>query len=57
MTAESMLRLRVLGGLSLTREGERLSDVLTGSKRTALLVYLAVCPVVSLGIIHDRSAP
>ncbi|NNM35306.1 MAG: hypothetical protein HKO53_19680, partial [Gemmatimonadetes bacterium] len=37
-----MLRLRTLGGVSLFRGDERLSEFLAGSKRVALLIYLAL---------------
>jgi DNA-binding SARP family transcriptional activator/TolB-like protein len=42
MTDEMMIRLRVLGGVSLHRGDDRLTEVLSGAKRTALLVYLAL---------------
>lgn len=39
---EDVLRLRTLGGVSLARGGQRLSEFLAGSKRVALLIYLAL---------------
>ncbi len=37
-----MLELKVLGGASLTRDGERLAGILSGPKRMAFLIYLAL---------------
>jgi len=42
MTKDSVLHLRVFGGVSLSRSGDRLSEFLAGPKRTAVLVYLAL---------------